>query len=62
MSAEHFPKEGCGSQIQESPLLLGVRREREDFRDALVLSSKMHPCKLSAFLTPKKSSGSTLTS
>lgn len=44
MSADHFPKEACGSQIQESPLLLGIRREREDFRAVLVhLSSEMHP-------------------
>lgn len=55
MSANHFPKEACGSQIQESPLLLWVRREREDFGAALVhLSSEMHPWRLSAFLTPKK--------
>lgn len=45
MSADHLPQEACGSQIQESLLLLGIRREREEnFRAALVpLSSEMHP-------------------
>lgn len=47
MSADHFPEEACGSQIQESPLLLGIRREREDSRAALVpWSSEMHPWRL----------------
>lgn len=42
--------------------MLGIRREREDVRAVLVLlSSEMHPWGLSAFLTPKESSGSTLT-
>lgn len=56
-----FPKKLVAHKSRN--LLLGIRRERDDFRAALVLLSReMHPWRLSAFLTPKKSSGSTLTS